>query len=186
MFKRIIAICPAWKQAFTTADAAKDARREWLIGFSDAENITSDAIEGALKRLREKGSPFMPTIGEFLVWCEESNLPVGTLNGKDSYDEWYKYDSLPLERREPSDLTQATYHTMSVIFGAGMKGHLTASKPADALKYWCSRYEATINKLKEGRPLKEAPAPAHKLDHIRQPASKSTAMSALAAMRKGL
>lgn len=183
VFKRVIAICPAWKQAFSTADAAKDARREWLIGFSDAENITGDAIESALKCLRDKGSPFMPTIGEFLVWCEESYLPAGTLSGTDSYAEWLEFD---MGKRDISELSRPTYHTMSIIYGSGRKGHLTGSKPAESEKYWIERYKATLEKMKAGKALKEVPVAAHKLEHIRQPSKRSTMMDAMKAMRKGL
>ena len=183
VFKRVIAICPAWKQAFSTADAAKDARREWLIGFSDAENITGDAIESALKCLRDKGSPFMPTIGEFLVWCEESYLPAGTLSATDAYAEWLQYD---MGKSDISALSQPTYHTMSVIYGSGRKGHLTGSKPAESEKYWTTRYKATLDRMKEGKLLKPVPGETDKLEYIRQPGKRSTMMDAMAEMRKGL
>ena len=183
VFKRVIAICPAWKQAFSTADAAKDARREWLIGFSDAENITGDAIESALKCLRDKGSPFMPTIGEFLVWCEESYLPAGVLSAREAYDEWLQYDAGKIKI---SELSQPTFHTRAVIFNSGMQGMLTTGKSSDCLKYWISKYTVTMDRMKQGKPLKSVPLPAEQLEHIRQPGKRSTMMDAMAAMRKGL
>lgn len=186
IFKRVINTCPAWKQAFSTEQAAKGMRREWLIGFSEAGGITSSHIEFALKKLREKGSPFMPSIGEFLGWCDLAKLPVGTKSAQDSYSEMLKYNCLPREKREPSTLSTETYHTFGVICESGNLSYFRNLQEAKALDYWKGRHDETLTRMKNGQPLKLAPAPVEKLEKIHQPASKSTAMSAIQAMKQGL
>lgn len=186
IFKRIIAICPAWKQAFSTAQAAKDARREWLVGFSDAEGITSQTVEYALSKLRQRGNPFMPTIGEFVSWCDEGRLPAGTKNALESYSEMSIFNCLPREKREPSTLSAETYHTFSVICEGGNLSYYRSLPESKAVKYWGDRHAETLTRMKKGQSLKIAPPPSPKLEHTHRPASKSTALGALAAMRAGL
>lgn len=192
LFARLNVICTAGfhnLKSLSPEEAKAQIRlgmREWLDEFKLAKMNSPELVEYAVGRIRSSGSPFIPTVGEFLQYCEEGRLPVGTKNAKESYEEWFDYDCKPKEKREPSTLSQPTYHTMSVIFGSGRKGHLTGSKPADAEKCWTKIYDQTLERLKDGKPLKVAPEPAIKLEKLRTPSKKSTAANAIAEMKKGL
>ncbi len=182
IFKRVIAICPAWKQAFSTKEAAQDMRREWLIGFADAKGITSETIEYALSRLRKRGNPFMPSIGEFLAWCDEGRLPAGTKNEEKSFLEVIAYNRRPRKRREPSELSAETYHTLTVIDGFYFRGLNTGK----AEEYWSKHHKQTLECMKNGQPLNIAPPPAEKIEYIKEPSRRLVGIDAIKTIKAGL
>ncbi len=160
--------------------------REWLDEFKASKMDDPRLIDYAMARVRAIGSPFVPTVGEFIALCDEGRLPAGTKNESDSYAEYLAYDRRPRERREPCELSPETYHTYSVICEMGKNGHLRHSKEQDAEKYWHTMHAKTLEAMKNGQPLKIAPTPVEKLERIRIPASRQTALSALASMRGAL
>lgn len=183
LFDRIIAICTAWKQAYPTTQELNNAKCEWMDKFYSEGIGKKSSIDYAIEQLKDSSNPFFPTVGQFIEWCHEGDLPEGTLSARDAYDEWLQYDAGKIKI---SELSQPTFHTRAVIFGSGMQGMLTTGKSSDCLKYWIARYTATMDRMKEGKPLKSVPLPAEQLEHIRQPGKRSTMVDAMAAMRKGL
>ncbi|MEY8205933.1 MAG: hypothetical protein RPR40_12800, partial [Bermanella sp.] len=110
----------------------------------------------------------------------------GTKNALESYSEMSIFNCLPREKREPSTLSAETYHTFSVICEGGNLSYYRSLPESKAVKYWGDRHAETLTRMKKGQSLKIAPPPSPKLEHTHRPASKSTALGALAAMRAGL
>ncbi|PHQ78917.1 MAG: hypothetical protein COB66_07955 [Coxiella sp. (in: Bacteria)] len=189
LFSRLNTICTAgfhnlkMLSAQEAQSQIKLNMREWMNEFQIRGINKPELVDYALGRIRASGSPFIPTVGEFLDYCDEGRLPTGTLSARDAYEEWLQYD---MGKLDISKLSQPAYHTMSVIYGSGRKGHLTGSKPAESEKYWTTRYTATLDRMKEGKPLKCVPGETEKLEYIRQPGKRSTMMDAMAEMRKNL
>lgn len=183
LFDRLKAICPAWKQAYPTTEDLNSAKREWMDKFYVEGVSKKSSIDYAIEQLKSTSNPFFPTVGQFIEWCHEGGLPEGTLSATDAYAEWLQYD---MGKSDISKLSQPTYHTMSVIYGSGRKGHLTGSKPAESEKYWIERYKSTLERMKAGKPLKAVPGETDKLEYIRQPGKRSTMMDAMKSMREGL
>ena len=183
LFDRLKAICPAHKQAYPTTEELNSAKREWMDKFYVDGVSKKSSIDYAIEQLKSTNNPFFPTVGQFIEWCHEGDLPEGTLSARDAYDEWLQYDAGKIKI---SDLSQPTFHTRAVIFGSGMQGMLTTGKSSDCLKYWISRYTQTMDKMKAGKPLKDVPLPAEQLEHIRVPGKRSTMENAMELMRKGL
>lgn len=189
LFARLNTVCTAGFHNLKML-SAKEAQsqiklnmREWMNEFQLQGMNSPELVNYAMGRIRASGSPFIPTVGEFLDLCEEGRLPEGVLSATDAYDEWLQYDAGKIKI---SDLSQPTFHTRAVIFGSGMQGMLTTGKSSDCLKYWISRYTQTMDKMKAGKPLKSVPLPAEQLEHIRVPGKRSTMESAMEAMRRGL
>ncbi len=192
LFARLNTVCTAGfhnLKALSPEEAQAQIKRnmrEWLNEFKASGMDNPALIDYAMGRIRAQGSPFVPTVGEFIALCDEGRLPAGTKSGQDSYSEMLKYNCLPREKREPSKLAPETYHTFSVICESGNLSYFRNLKESKALDYWKDRHAETLARMKEGKQLKQAPAPTEKLEQIRQPASKQTAMSAIQAMRNGL
>ncbi len=192
LFARLNTVCTAGfhnLKALSPGEAQAQIRlnmREWLNEFKSSGMDNPALIDYAMGRIRSLGSPFVPTVGEFIALCDEGRLPAGTKNGQDSYKEMLKYNILPREKREPSTLSPETYHTFSVICESGNLPYFRDLDESKSIKFWVARHDETLARMKDGQALKLAPAPAEKLEHIRQPASKQTAMSAIQAMKEGL
>jgi hypothetical protein len=96
IFRQLQAIFPAWKQAWPDEKTLATARRSWTKGFMDAGINNIDQVEFGIKKCRRSGSPFAPSIGQFIHWCtpgpEELGLPmvsdawIEALLGKYSHD----------------------------------------------------------------------------------------------------
>lgn len=186
IFKRVIAICPAWRASFKTADEAKAVRREWLIAFSQEPGITSESIEYAIGRLRETGTRFLPAIGEFIAWCREGRLPEKIKSVHESYTEICAYNCLPSNEREPSSLSPEVFHTLVSLHD--VFGWKRSSKDKHK-EIWKDQYQKTINHILNGGHLKRAPEPRKKLTGVTTPmseASKQQKIQELKKMRQGL
>lgn len=45
-------------------------KRQWIIGFIE-NGITSAMINAGMRMARQQRNPFMPSIGQFMTWCEQ-------------------------------------------------------------------------------------------------------------------
>jgi hypothetical protein len=80
IFRQLQAIFPAWRQAWPDEASKNTAMRSWTKGFIDAGISQIAQVEFGIKKCRRSGSPFAPSIGQFIEWCtpgpEEFGMPV--------------------------------------------------------------------------------------------------------------
>lgn len=69
IFRQLQAIFPAWKQAWPDDKALATAQRSWTKGFVDAGIQTIEQVRFGIEQCRRSGSPFAPSIGQFIEWC---------------------------------------------------------------------------------------------------------------------
>lgn len=86
LFVAIKAICPAWASAWPTQEMTDCAKKQWLGAF--IENSVQDwsKIELGLKKLKLRGSPFVPSVGEFIALCTPEAQDLGLLSEQEAYD----------------------------------------------------------------------------------------------------
>ena len=113
VFKRITAICPAWKQAFSNSEELAAIKKEWMTGFFDSNIRSKQSVDFAMSKLRDSGEAFIPPVGRFIEWCRDGAMPEGTKNTLQAYKEVIAYQCLPREKRQPSTLSQETWHTLN-------------------------------------------------------------------------
>lgn len=189
IFHKLQAICPAWQQSLAgmaqgeKEQLLKTIKREWLNSLMAAGINDRRTIDYALNRVKEAGSPFLPTIGVFLGYCEEGDLPVGIKTPEESYKEVCDYQCLPREQRQPSGLSPEVWHTLSNLGDLHSWRHMTEAKHK---QYWLDEYKITIKHLKDGKPLNEAPPPRTAIENKPTPTNKDDAISRLRAMRDQL
>ncbi|HED4430109.1 TPA: replication protein P [Pasteurella multocida] len=74
LFTRLKTIFPAWKSAFSSDREYQEAKKYWLETLIN-ERITSVAqIRIGVERARKSESPFFPSVGQFIEWCNEGAL----------------------------------------------------------------------------------------------------------------
>jgi hypothetical protein len=141
IFRQLQAIYPAWKQAWPDDKSLKAAQRSWTKGFVDAGIRDLDQVRYAIEECRRSGSPFAPSIGQFIEWCspgpERFGMPVAA-------DAWM-------------EALMGNYSHEGVRIAANETGvfDLRSAKQGDkGLRERFDRnYAIVIRRAQEGRPL---------------------------------
>ncbi|MEJ6520310.1 replication protein P [Shewanella bicestrii] len=74
VLKQLIAVKPAHKQAFSVHGAVAEWKKSWTIAFAQHGIRTLEQIELGIKRAQLDPNPFMPSCGQFIQWCNPSEL----------------------------------------------------------------------------------------------------------------
>jgi len=77
LFKQIIAMSPAYKQAWSNNAYFEAAKRQWVLGFQEAKLFDMAKIHFGLSRLRASGSDFIPSVGKFIKMCTPTPEDLG-------------------------------------------------------------------------------------------------------------
>ncbi|WP_429540132.1 replication protein P [Pseudomonas fluorescens] len=141
IFRQLQAIFPAWKQAWPDEASKNTAMRSWTKGFIDAGINDLDQVRYGIEECRRSGSPFAPSIGQFIGWCtpgpERFGMPVAA-------DAWM-------------EALMGTYSHEGVRIAANETGifDLRAAKQEDkGLRARFDRnYAIVIRRAQEGQPL---------------------------------
>jgi len=189
IFERLSSACPAWKQSLAglpvnEAQAVlNQTKRDWLNAFMENGINDSRLINYAFSKLLNDPNPFMPTVGMFIGWCQEGNIPEGTKNSLESYKEVCAYQCLPREKRQPYGLSPEVWHTLNNL---GDLANWRQMEKIKHKKYWEEEHERTLERLRNGEPLDEAPPPRQAIEKTHTPLNKSAAIEQLRKMREGL
>lgn len=87
IFRQLKAIFPAWKTAWPDEKALGSAQRSWTKGFMDAGICDIHQVEFGIKQCRKSGSPFAPSIGQFIQWCTPGPEAYGMPTAADAWME---------------------------------------------------------------------------------------------------
>ena len=85
IFRQLKAIFPAWKTAWPDEKALGSAQRSWTKGFMDAGICDIHQVEFGIKQCRKSGSPFAPSIGQFIQWCTPGPEVYGMPTAADAW-----------------------------------------------------------------------------------------------------
>jgi len=141
LFRQLQAIFPAHKQAWPDDKAKAAAMRSWTKGFMAAGINSLEQIRFGIAQCRKSGSPFAPSIGQFIGWCspgpEDFGMPVAA-------DAWL-------------EALMGTYSHEAVRLAANATGlfDLRASKQDNkGLRERFDRnYEVILRRAQAGQPL---------------------------------
>ena len=141
IFRQLQAIFPAWKQAWPDDKALKAAQRSWTKGFMDARISNIDQVRYGIEECRRSGSPFAPSIGQFIGWCTPGPEAFG----------------MPAISEAWMEALMATYSHEGVKIAAVATGlfDLRAAKQEDKglRQRFDHNYAVVIRRAQEGQPL---------------------------------
>lgn len=141
IFRQLQAIFPAWKQAWPDDKALKAAQRSWTKGFMDARISNIDQVRYGIEECRRSGSPFAPSIGQFIGWCTPGPEAFG----------------MPAISEAWMEALMATYSHEGVKIAAIATGlfDLRAAKQEDKglRQRFDHNYAVVIRRAQEGQPL---------------------------------
>ena len=150
LFKELQAIFPAWKQAWSTDEALKTAKRSWIKAFIAAKITRLEQIQFGVERCRELGTDFIPSVGKFIKLC----LPTPEMLGIPSSDRAFRE---ALENAHPSRFGTRVWSHPAIRHAALQceMHNLGDLKPEKASEVFDRAYEITIRQLVAGLPLED-------------------------------
>ena len=175
LFGELKAIFPAW--ATSGADESQ-IKKTWLKGFLD-NGITSKAqLSHGLRKARQWGKPFLPSIGQFCQWCTPTPEDFGMPTHQQAFREAVSKNRFP---ENEAFSHPAVYVAMRATGSWAFKNQDAASVE----KLFNRNYDIAIRRVIDGEDL-SAEIPLALPETVFVKASKKTAASCLAEMRKNL
>lgn len=148
-FGELMAIRPAWKQAFPTDELLKTAKNQWSIALLEAR-VNQEQLTIAMRKLRQSPDDFFPSVGKFLELCKPSPQDYGLPTLEAAY-------------REVCDKCgyvghvdwshKAVYHAIKQV-GLFDFRQMTNERAFEAFK---TAYKATVKAVMNGEVLPEVP-----------------------------
>ena len=158
-FGELMAIRPAWKQAFPTDELLKTAKNQWSIALLEAR-VNQEQLTLAMRKLRQSPDDFFPSVGKFLELCKPSPQDYGL-------------PTLEMAYREVCDKCgyvghiewshKAVYHAIKQV-GLFDFRQMTNERAFEAFK---TAYKATVKAVMSGQALPEIPKAIERKEPIK-------------------
>ena len=118
MFVRLKSIFPAWKHAFDSEIEYNETKQVWLEELFKANVVNPNALKRGLDAAAKSESPFWPSVGQFIVWCnvhDYHELSLPTLEELEprlkSFMGYAKFDAHKFNYR-----SVAEYHLLRALY----------------------------------------------------------------------
>lgn len=181
LFRELMAIFPAWKQAWPDQDAIGAAKATWTKAFM-AENITKiEQIRFGIEQCRKLGSDFAPSVGKFIKLCQPTPEMLGIPPLEKAFRE-------ACRNAHPSMAGQGKWSHNAVWHTARECGFepLNRLETSLAMKLFERNYVITCRRMIEGLPLQKMPlALPARAEARRTPDIGNKALAELRARRAG-
>lgn len=70
LFSELQSCFPAWRQTFTSKADIDSTKRVWTRGLVEAGIHSEQQLQWGLRKARRSESPFWPSLGQFVKWCQ--------------------------------------------------------------------------------------------------------------------
>lgn len=181
IFRALQGAFPAWRAAFPDDDSLRSAKATWVKALIDAGVTDFEMIARGVRKARQSGSDFFPSVGKFISWCKPNPSDLGM---PDANAAWM-------------EVNQHSHHVLDhqwshpAVYAAG-KGHWFEIRSGEYKKnLYVADYEALVDQVANGAVIEGPVTDSTRLEY--QSGSKTTteeakaaASEALAELRKGL
>ena len=123
MFVRLKSIFPAWKHAFDSEIEYNETKQVWLEELFKANVVNPNALKRGLDAAAKSESPFFPSVGQFIAWCNNYNNHELGLPTQDELEaRLQKYFGYAKEPHNFKFRSRAEYYLLKTIYdGYGKK-----------------------------------------------------------------
>lgn len=150
LFRELKAIFPAWRNAWPTAEDEAAAKRSWTKAFISVGLTQLEQIRFGVEQCRLSSRPFMPSVGEFIQWCQPTPEVLGLPSAEKAYRQAC---ALAHPAADRSQAHAAVFHAASET---GL--HLLASQPESVSRpVFDYHYGLVVKMVMRGEPLTETP-----------------------------
>ena len=170
LFDRLKQIFPAWKVSYPTGREEAEARKTWLRSLTENHVTTPEQIRRGLEKARLYDRPFMPSVGQFIKWCELDGADMGLPDNETAFAQ-----SVGDGKKHPAVIY--ALRQMTDVYSYRLR------KEADARKEWAQVWQKTIAYVASGV---ELPRPEKKIEQKVVAAPQEVALSHIEKMRIAL
>ncbi|WP_243891464.1 replication protein P [Shewanella algae] len=85
LFAELQACFPAWKHSFPGQHDIAAAKRSWARGLVEAGISSEQQLQWGLRKARQAESPFWPSLGQFVKWCQPDPVDYGLPDTRKAY-----------------------------------------------------------------------------------------------------
>lgn len=152
LFRELMAIFPAWKQAWPDDEAIAAAKATWTKAFM-AEGINRiEQIRFGITQCRKLGTDFAPSVGRFIGMCQPTPEMLGIPTADKAFRE-------ACRNVHPGMAGIAKWSHDAVYHAASESGLANLNTlPQDASRRLFERnYQITVRALIAGEPLRQMP-----------------------------
>lgn len=75
VIKQLAAVFPAWQAAIKTQEQANNLKRVWFDEVN-RQGLTEEDLKQGLLKARQSDSPYLPSLGQFIGWCQPGKYPT--------------------------------------------------------------------------------------------------------------
>ncbi|WP_323151430.1 replication protein P [Pseudomonas glycinae] len=179
LFRELMAIFPAWKQAWPDKEATSAAKATWTKAFMAEKITTIEQIRFGIEQCRKLGSDFAPSVGKFINLCQPTPEMLGLPPLETAFRE-------ACRNVHPSMAGQANWSHDAIWHTAKESGFESLNRLETSLarKLFERNYVITVRRLIDGLPLQKMPlALPARVDGRRTPEVGNRALAELRAMR---
>lgn len=97
IFRELVGIFPAWKQAFADPEVLASAKRNWTKGFITHGVVHVEQVRKGLNKARGMDKDFVPSVGTFIQWCQPQPEDVGLPSPAMAYREACDHSHNPMQ-----------------------------------------------------------------------------------------
>ena len=117
MFIRLKSIFPAWKQAFASEAEYNETKQVWLEELFKAGVVNPQSLKRGLDLSAKSESPFFPSVGQFIAWCEFENYhELGLPTPEELSSRIQKYFGYAKEPHNFKFRSKAEYYLLKTIY----------------------------------------------------------------------
>jgi hypothetical protein len=178
LFADLQGLFPAWRQSYPGEADLAAAKRAWTRALVESGVTTEKQLQWGLRRARRSGSPFWPSVGQFIQWCQPDPISLGLPSPEQAYRE-------ACAMAHPAADHSRWSHPAVRVAAREISSHSLRTLPESETKeIFIRAYEIAVRRVADGedlsaeipRGLPERPAP--------RPADPETARRHLRRMRQ--
>lgn len=150
LFSELQSCFPAWRQTFTCKADIDSAKRVWARGLVEAGIHSEQQLQWGLRKARRSESPFWPSVGQFINWCQPDPEDFGLPTPESAFKEASR-NSHPAH---PASVDCKWTHAAVYVAARETGGYELANLPRD--KSWPlfkRAYNIAVRRVLEGEEL---------------------------------
>lgn len=176
LFKQLKAVYPAWRNAFPTDEEFEYAKKTWTMAFIENSISTIDQIKQGTRRARKSGSPFWPSVGEFIALCKPEDSELGIPDFEEAWQEAGTRN--PLSARWSSGLVYQAAKATGFY-------KLRNEPEVNTKPIFKKHFERLAAEIRNGADMPAKPIPrSHRIEHVEHKLPKEDQLSKLNELRK--
>ncbi|MGY5366536.1 replication protein P [Enterobacter oligotrophicus] len=155
------------------------AKRQWIAAFAENNIRSREQLKSGMQHARASESPFWPSPGQFIAWCNQSAAP-GLPDSTGLYDMVLEYEIKRARYSSPEKYpwkSNACYWMVTKLYDMKQSFNLTSS---ELRKRCAEEIRKMAHRIESGE---EIPAPVVQIPKLHIPLSNDKGLAKIAELR---